>query len=294
MSRLEEALEKAAQLRKKLEVRDSTAKSAVAPPGAAVGARPVLPPVTSDNLAVKIDNPFIVTLRDPASPIAEEYRKLKSIIMKLTKKDNYLNTLMVTSTFSNEGKSITALNLAITMAQEYDHTILLVDADVRNTTLHKYLNVTPKAGLTECILGEIDVSDALVRTGIGKLSFLPAGRQVKDPAELLSSNRMREFLTEMKNRYPDRYIIIDAPPVQSCAETLSLGHMVDGVLFLVMEGVASVDNIQEALTLLMDANVLGIIYNNASVDAFGGYYGYHGYHGQKYGYGKKEETHAQV
>ena len=105
----------------------------------------------------------------------------------------------------------------------------------------------------------------------------------------MSSNRMKEFLMEMKNRYPDRYIIIDAPPVQSCAETLSLAHTVDGILFLVMEGVATIENIREALNLLMDANVLGLIYNNASVDAFGGYYGY--YH-QKYGYAKTEEKRA--
>ncbi len=291
MSRLEEALEKAAKLRKILNGGESRATSSVYAPAGIAGAKTVLPPVPADKISVNIDNPFIVTLKEPTSPISEEYRKLKSIIMKLTKKDNYLNTLMVTSTFSSEGKSITALNLAITMAQEYDHTILLVDADVRNTTLHKYLNMTPKAGLTECILKEIALPDALIRTGIGKLSFLPSGRRVKDPAELLSSNRMKEFLTEMKHRYPDRYIIIDAPPVQSCAETLSLAHMVDGILFLVMEGVATIENIQEALNLLMDANVLGLIYNNASVDAFGGYYGY--YH-QKYGYAKTDEKRAQT
>ncbi len=284
-------MEKAAKLRKMLNVGESRATSSVFAPGGVAGAKPVFPPAPADKISVNIDNPFIVTLKEPASPISEEYRKLKSVIMKLTKKDNYLNTLMVTSTFSNEGKSITALNLAITMAQEYDHTILLVDADVRNTTLHKYLNMTPKAGLTECILKEIALPDALIKTGIGKLSFLPSGRRVKDPAELLSSNRMKEFLMEMKNRYPDRYIIIDEPPVQSCAETLSLAHMVDGVLFMVMEGVASIENIQEALNLLMDANVLGLIYNNASVDAFGGYYGY--YH-QKYGYAKTEEKRAQA
>ncbi len=291
MSRLEEALEKAAQLRKKLEGRERMTKGDVSARREGIDAKSVLSPLSADNVAVKIDNPFIVALNDPSSRITEEYRKLKSIIMKLTKKDNYLNTLMVTSTFGNEGKSITALNLAITMAQEYDHTILLVDADVRNKSLHNYLKITPKAGLTECILKEVDLSDALVRTGIGKLSFLSAGRNVKDPAELLSSNRMKEFLTGIKNRYPDRYIIIDAPPVQSCAETLSMAHMVDGILFLVMEGVASIDNIQEALNLLMDANVLGLIYNNASVDAFGGYYGY--YH-QKYGYAKTEENRAQA
>ena len=275
MSRIENALEKAAQLRKKYDGGDSRTKGGVmAHDGHIDVGTQVVPPLVDFN-AIKIDNPFLVALKDPASPITEEYRKLKSIIMKLTKRDQYLNTLMVTSTVGAEGKSITALNLAITMAQEYDHTILLLDADVRKTSLHEYLNLDAKVGLTNCLMNEVKVSDALIRTGIGKLSFLPAGRQIKDPAELLSSKRMKELLAEVKNRYPDRYIIIDAPPVLSCAETLSLGHMVDGILFVVMEGVASVDNIQEALSLLKDANVLGLVYNNTSPEAMNSYYSHY-------------------
>lgn len=286
MSRLDQALEKAAQLRKKNTGYETKVNNSIVVPHAAIHDKPFLPPASADVAAIKIDNPFLVTLKEPASPITEEYRKLKTVIMKLTQREHYLNTIMVTSAVSAEGKSITALNLAITMAQEYDHTILLVDADVRKPSLHQYLNSTANTGLTDCLVNGNDLSSALIRTGIGRLSFLPSGRQIKDPAELLSSNRMKEFLLEIKNRYPDRYIIIDAPPVLSCAETLSLGHMVDGILFVVMEGIASLDNIQEALGLLKDANVLGLVYNNVSVEAMSGYYS-HSY--QRYGHRTAEE-----
>jgi protein-tyrosine kinase len=293
MSRIEKALEKAAELRKKFEGVDYGEKTVAVPPSTSVQVKPVFPTV-SPEVALKIDNPFLVTLKEPSSHVAEEYRKLKSVVMKLTKKEQYLNTLMVTSTVGGEGKSVTSLNLAITMAQEYDHTILLVDADVRKSSLHQYLSLDAKVGLTDCLLNDVDISEALIRTGIGKLSFLPAGRQVRDPAELLSSNRMKSFLDEIKNRYPDRYVIVDTPPVLSSAESISLGNMVDGVIFVVMEGVAPLDKIQEALGLLKDSQMLGLVYNNMTSGSFGGYYGHYSHNYSGYGMGKEGYVSAKT
>jgi receptor protein-tyrosine kinase/non-specific protein-tyrosine kinase len=259
MSRIEKALEKATRLRNK------TSSGAVSETLA----------VREDTLDVTKVSSYIITLTDPTSPISEEYRKLKSMVVRLTKQEGFKNTIMVTSTLSKEGKSITAINLAITLSQEYDYTVLLIDADLRDPSLHRYLNLTPEAGLTDCLVDGLDISRALLKPGIGKLSFLPSGKKVKNPVELLASQRMKELIDEIKHRYSDRYIIIDTPPTLPFAETRSISALVDGIVFVVKEGVASLQNISDALEILKDHNILGIVYNDVGIESLEGRYHYY-------------------
>jgi len=182
---------------------------------------------------------------------------------------------MVTSSVSCEGKSITALNLALTLAQEYDHTVLLVDADLRKPSIHGYLEIEPRAGLSECLLEDYDISKVLLRTGIGKLSLLPAGREVRNPAGIFSSQKARDLFLEIKHRYPDRYIIIDSPPVLPFAETRSLSTLVDGVILVVKEGSVPLHNVSETLDCLKGADILGIVYNAATVESRRDHYQYY-------------------
>ena len=256
MSRIEEALEKAAK------IRVDTA-SAVVP----VAKRPGIhlpPPVPTEGISVT--NQLLVTVSDPHTQAAEEYRKLKSAIVKMTKEGSFMNMLMVTSAIGGEGKSLTSLNLALSLAQEFDHTVLLVDADIRKPSLHTFLGIDNSVGLTDCLLDGAEVKDALVRTGIGKLSFLSAGRSVSNPAEVFTSQRMRDFFLEIKNRYPDRYIIIDTPPVLPFAETRSLSSVVDGVVLVAKEGLVTLHNIEEAIECIKGTPMLGIVYNEAATE----------------------------
>jgi protein-tyrosine kinase len=256
MSRIEEALEKAAKLRVD-----------TAPPVFAEKVAPkvhIPPPVAAERIC--ITNQLLVTVNDPNTQAAEEYRKLKSVIVKLTKEGSFLNMLMVTSSIGSEGKSLTSLNLALSLAQEFDHTVLLVDADIRKPSIHSYLGIENSVGLTDCILDGVDAKDALIRTGIGKLSFLPAGRSVPNPAEVFTSQRMRDFFLEMKNRYPDRYIIIDTPPVLPFAETRSLSMIVDGIVMVAKEGLVTLHNIEEAMEHIKGTPMLGIVYNEATTE----------------------------
>jgi receptor protein-tyrosine kinase/non-specific protein-tyrosine kinase len=223
----------------------------------------------------RIGSPYLITARDPDDPISEEYRKLKSLVVKLTKKRDFHNSLMVTSAVADEGKSITALNLAIMLAQEYDHTVLLVDADLRKPSIHEYLDVRPKIGLSDCLKKGSNIGDALINTGFGKLSILPAGSEVPNPFEVISSNKMKTLMRELKSRYTDRYIIFDTPPVMPYAEALSIGSVVDGVIFVVRERRVSLNNLKEALKVLKDAKVLGVVYNDASIDRFDSSYYYY-------------------
>jgi len=256
MSRIEEALEKAAKMRV-----ESTSEVSVKKTGSKVH---LPPPMTTPGITMT--NKLLVTVNDPNTQAAEEYRKLKSVIVKMTKEGSFLNMLMVTSSIGGEGKSLTAINLALSLAQEFDHTVLLVDADIRKPTIHSYLGIENSAGLTDCLLDEVDVKDALIRTGIGKLSFLPAGRSVPNPAEVFTSQRMRDFFLEMKNRYHDRYIIIDTPPVLPFAETRSLSTIVDGVVLVAKEGLVTLHNIEETMEYIKGTPLLGIVYNEAATE----------------------------
>lgn len=256
MSRIEEALEKAAKLRV-----ESIPDALVEKPDSRIH----LPPPMSTP-GITISNQLLVTVNDPNTQAAEEYRKLKSVIVKLTKEGTFLNMLMVTSSVGGEGKSLTAINLALSLAQEFDHTVLLVDADIRKPSIHSYLGIDNSVGLTDCLLDGVDVKEALIRTGIGKLSVLPAGRYISNPAEVFTSQRMRDFFLEMKNRYHDRYIIIDTPPVLPFAETRSLSAIVDGVVLVAKEGLVTLHNIEETMDYIKGAPMLGIVYNEAATE----------------------------
>lgn len=256
MSRIEEALEKAAKLRV-----ESVSEVSDKKPPAKVHLPPPMP-----TEGIKVNNQLLVTVNDPHTLAAEEYRKLKSVIVKLTKEKLFLNMLMVTSSVGGEGKSLTACNLALSLAQEFDHTVLLVDADIRKPSIHNYLGIKNSAGLTDCLLDEVDIKDALIRTGIGKLSFLSAGRNVPNPAEVFTSQRMRDFFLEMKNRYNDRYIIIDTPPVLPFAETRSLSTIVDGIVLVAKEGLVTLHNIEETMEYIKGTPMLGIVYNEAATE----------------------------
>ncbi|UFS69104.1 XrtA-associated tyrosine autokinase [Geomonas sp. RF6] len=271
MSRIEVAMEKAARLRQEREV---AGEPAAAPHPAA--APPKRPAAASAQYGVlSPTDPFLVNLHDPHSATAEEYRKLKSALVKMTTGEVFRNTIMVTSSVPCEGKSLTALNLAVSLSQELDHTVLLVDADLRRPSVHRYLNVEQGVGLADVLTGKAQIGETIVPTGIGKLSVIRAGSQVDNPAELFSSQHNKAVIAELKNRYPDRYIIIDTPPVLPFAESRSLAHLVDGVLFVVMERLASQANIREAVESLKGCPILGTVYNAAAVDGTDSRYSYY-------------------
>ncbi len=262
MSRIEKALEEA--VRQRGPVRGSGALKT-----------PVHPESGAERPAFVPANPVLVTLTDPDSPVSEEYRKLKGMITKLTKRDGFRNLLMVTSSVSGEGKSVTCLNLAVILAEEYNHTVLLIDADLRRPSLHGYLGVPQHAGLSDCLRGGLDLKTAIVRTGIPKLSLLTSGGKTANPVELLSSPRMRELLREVKGRYRDRYVIIDTPPLLPYAETHALAAQTDGVVFVVKEGTTSRKSIRDAIDSMKEASLLGVVFNDVSAGSLKGRYDYY-------------------
>jgi len=206
-------------------------------------------------------NRHLVSITDPNSTAAEEYRRLRAKILRATEA-NYLNTIMVTSSQAGEGKTMTAINLAVAIAQEIDHTVLLVDADLRRASIHTYLGIHPEVGLSDYLESRAELSDVLIKTGIGKLVLLPAGNPPKNPSELISSERMRILIRELKFRYRDRYLIIDSSPLLMTADALSLCQYTDGIIFVVQADRTSVTTATQAASLLKGHNVLGTVSND--------------------------------
>jgi protein-tyrosine kinase len=259
MSRIEKALEKAAQLRNNGQVADRTD----APPSVCK----TLPTRNISNnrtITINADNRLLATISEPHSVISEQYRKLKSGLVRMTNADKFQNLIMITSAIAGEGKSLTAINLAVSMAQEYDLTVLLVDADLRRPSIHTYLGFEQTIGLSDCLMDDIDVGEAIVKTDFDKLSVISAGREVARPLELFASKKMQELMAEIKHRYNDRYIIIDTPPLLPFAETRSLAHIVDGVIFVIHEGVTPQASVIEARDTLKGCPVLGVVLNNST------------------------------
>lgn len=263
MSRIEKAMERAVQLRQggtaspePQYVLEQEQRPLHTPPPALAGTEIIVP-----------SSPFLIDLKDPYLPLGEEFRKLKAALVKLTTGDEFKNTVLVTSSVQHEGKSITALNLAISLAQEYDHTVLLIDADFRRPAMHSYLGIEMKQGFSDCLLGEAEISDVIIPTGIGRLSVITAGREVPNPVEMFASQKTEAVIAEMKNRYHDRFIIFDSPPVLPFAESRTLAHLVDGVLFVVKEQLASQKNVKEAIDALKGCRMLGIVYNDTIIDS---------------------------
>ena len=173
------------------------------------------------------------------------------------------NTLLVTSPGRQEGKTLTAINLAVSFSQKVDRTVLLVDADLRLPSIHRYLGMPRQKGLSDYLLREAEISDLLINPDIAKLVFLPAGRPLPNPSEHLGSPRMKELVREMKTRYPERLIIFDSPPLLSFADTLIFSSMVDGILLVVEAEKTLAADIEKTMGLLRDKPLIGTVFNKA-------------------------------
>lgn len=264
MSRIEEALKKAEK--KKAAVPDAD-PSVVDTESAEINKKieTVKQKISSllDVTPMKVEHRLLATARNEENAVVEEYNKLRSTVIALTTGESFNNTLLVTSTISEEGKSMTALNLSISLAKEHDHTVLLVDTDLRRPSVHKFLDISPEVGLVHCLRDQLPIEKALIKTGIGKLVVLPAGEAIKDPVDMLSSNRMKEIIRELKERYPERHIIFDTPPALPFADAKVLAANVDATLFVVREGRADMEDVEKTLEEFKEHNLLGIVYNDA-------------------------------
>lgn len=213
----------------------------------------------------------LVTLSDPRSPASEAYRALRTNL-SFYSLDKPLRTLVVTSPAAGEGKSTTAANLAVTMAQSGRRTIL-VDCDLRRPTLHELFDRPVSPGLTNFVMDEVGALP-LQETGIENLLLLTCGPKPPNPADMLGAERMGQIIEQLTDRAD--VVLFDAPPVMAAADAAILGARVDGVLLVIQAGKTRRDHSERARETLEKAKVriVGAALTNAPRDrAMGEYYG---------------------
>jgi capsular exopolysaccharide synthesis family protein len=217
---------------------------------------PAADPVAGDEPVVL--DPRLVAALVPHSLAAEQYRSLRTRV-KQAEHGRSMRAIVVTSPAKGDGKSLTAANLALTMAQEFQQRVLLLDADLRRPSVHRLFGLPDGPGLTDVLMGGAELNDALVQLSDHHLTVLPAGAPPSHPAELLGSSAMRRLLDTLRTRF-DR-VLIDMPPVAPLADLHIVAAMADGVLMIVRAGVTQKPDIERALSGLDMSKVLGLVLN---------------------------------
>jgi Mrp family chromosome partitioning ATPase len=172
------------------------------------------------------------------------------------------NTLAVLSPAAGAGKTLTAINLAIAIAAEEARTALLIDFDLRNPGVHKLLGLAPELGIEECIAGRIAVRQAMVKlAGYERLTVLPARRPTEASSELLTDQRTASVVAELRNRYPNRILVFDIPPVLQADDALAFTRNVQAGLMVVREGQTRREDVVRSIELLRDLKIVGTVLN---------------------------------
>jgi len=214
----------------------------------------------------------------------DEYRRIKRPLLsnafgKTASLVDRGNLILVTSSVPHEGKTYTAINLALSMAQERDHTVLLMDCDVAKQGISRKLGLGHMPGLVDILENDnFVVGDVLLSTDIPELTVLCAGKRHEYVAELLASKRMSSLVDEIASRYEDRIIIFDAPPLLPTPQTQVLAGLVGQIVFVVEAGTTPQSVVEEALEMLPDEKAIGLVMNKSegTFGRSGYYYGYYG------------------
>lgn len=226
---------------------------------------------------------------DSTHHIQEEFRHIKRKLLNnafgpAAKTLKHSNLIMVSSSNPNEGKTFISINLALSIALEQDKTVLLIDADVLRPSLHRELEFESKKGLLEYLLAEVDsLAEVIYNTNIPNLKIIPAGKPHHLTNELLASARMVQLAEELAERYPDRLVIFDCPPILGVTETPVLSDLVGQAIVVVEESKTKIDDVKRAVSQLNEDIAIGCVMNK-TIRSKKDSYGYYGY-----GYGKKHQ-----
>lgn len=218
------------------------------------------------------DNRCVSLMTDSAK--TRLYEMLRTRI-QLAAGERNLRTIMITSAESGDGKTLTSINLACSFAKAHHQTVLLVDADLKKLQIHQYLGIQSPYGLIDYLVGERTMEECLVWPGIDKMLLLSGGRTLQGSSELLSSPIMKSFVKEVRNRYEDRFVFFDAPPVLAGADTMSLAQMVDGIVLVAETGKTSKEHFKKAVDLLPREKLIGVVMNREAVAEGKAYYKYY-------------------
>jgi exopolysaccharide/PEP-CTERM locus tyrosine autokinase len=197
----------------------------------------------------------------PSKDLTDAYKILRTQVLQRLLENNW-NALAVTSPGEQEGKTLTAINLAISLAMEVNYTVLLVDADLRHPSIHEYFGFKPEYGLSDYLTDNIPIQDMLVHPeGIGRCVILPGGKPLPNSSELLNSPKMSHLVDELKTRYPSRIVVFDLPPLLTTSDALAFSPYVDAALLVIEDGRTTAQELERAAELLKGTNLLGTTLN---------------------------------
>ncbi len=215
----------------------------------------------------------VIWAMDTSDDAVDAYKLLRTRVLRRMRQNNW-NTLAITSPGPGAGKSLTAINLAISMAMELGHSALLVDADLRRPSIHGYFGLNPEYGLRDSLRGDVPLEKILFNPGIERFVILPGTQGSGNSSELLSSPKMQGMVREFKERYPARMVLFDLPPVLVGDDVVAFAPHVDAVLMVVEENRTRREEVTRAMELLDGVEVIGTVLNRSSRPSGGADYHY--------------------
>jgi protein-tyrosine kinase len=195
-------------------------------------------------------------------PRVEAYRQLRTQVLAEMKRHDW-RSLALTSAHEDAGKTLTAVNLAICIAQEANQTVLLVDLDLRTPSVHTTLGIDITKGIVDHLLHDEPIENILINPGYPRLVVLPGLPQGRYSSEMLTSSKMKSFMTDITSRYPDRIIIFDLPPLLRNDDAIVFVPNVDACLFVVEDGATKPEDIERSMQLLKHSQLIGTVLNKA-------------------------------
>lgn len=198
----------------------------------------------------------------PEHELTDAYRILRTRVLQ-TMNSNRWNALAITSPATGSGKTLTAINLAISLAREVNRTVLLADFDLRNPSIHSYFGYEPELGLSDYLFGDIPLEDVLFSPSIERLVVLPGRERVHNSSEMLRSPKMVSLVTELKRRYDERLLIFDLPPILAVDDALTFAPYTDAMLMIAEDGATQSDDLEKSLKILKDTPLVGTVLNKS-------------------------------
>jgi non-specific protein-tyrosine kinase len=184
------------------------------------------------------------------------------------------NSVLITSSHPGEGKTFTAINLGVSIAKQLDRTVLIIDMDLRNPWrdhfdfAHDFWGIEPEKGFADFLMGEAEIEDIIINPGIEKLTIIPAGKPLQNSSELLSSQRMEQFIMDVKKRYgSNRICLFDSPALLPYTDALVISHLIDGIVLVVEAERTAPDDVKKAFKLLQGKPLLGTVLNKSRSDS---------------------------
>lgn len=226
----------------------------------------------------------LITYYTPQSVESELFKQLRTNLL-FPSDGPAPRTILITSAVTGDGKSLVSSNLGISIAQGVEEYVMLLDCDIRKPSIHSMFGYQKVSGLSEYLSHDEDLSSFILKTPVPKLSIVPGGKPPSNPAELLTSKKMKKLIKEVSERYEDRYIIIDSPPLSIAAETAAIAKQVDGVIIVVKSRKTPRNAVTDLVDQIGKEKLLGVVFNFSDLSAKK-YYGY----GQSYYQNDKKDN----